>query len=165
MSTGKITIKAVWDHLEEIFLIPALAASVIIVFAQVIARYILNNSIPWSEELARYLFVWISWLGTAYAAKNKSHLRIQLLKEKLILELVVYAVWIVFAVFLAIRGFMILKTILTFSQKSPALGLPMQYVYAAVPVGCCLMVVRLLENLVKMIRDTENFFEIGGAAE
>lgn len=40
MSTGKITIKAVWDHLEEIFLIPALAASVIIVFAQVIARYI-----------------------------------------------------------------------------------------------------------------------------
>lgn len=148
-------IKYVWDHLEEFFLLPSLAFSVALIFVQVVMRYVFDNSLSWSEELARYLFVWQIWIGVSYAARNRSHLRITIVKDKLgpeaqkILELLITAVWVGFALFIAVKGFTLVMKVARYNQLSSALGLPMMYVHMAVPVGCALMVIRLIENTVK----------------
>ena len=148
-------VKYIWDHLEEIFLLPSLVFSVALIFVQVVMRYIFGNSLSWSEELARYLFVWQIWLGVSYAARNRTHLRITLVKDRLspdaqkILELVITAIWIGFGIFVAAKGITLVMKVARFNQLSSALQLPMMYVHLAVPVGCGLMVIRLIENTVK----------------
>ena len=148
-------VRYVWYHLEEIFLLPSLVFSVVLVFMQVIMRYVFGNSLSWSEELARYLFVWQIWLGVSYSARNMTHLRITLIKDRLsakaqkILELAITLIWISFGIFIAFKGCTLVMKVAKFNQLSPALQLPMMYVHMAVPVGCGLMVIRLIENTVR----------------
>jgi TRAP-type C4-dicarboxylate transport system permease small subunit len=148
-------LRYIWNHLEEIFLLPALVFSVALIFAQVVMRYIFGNSLSWSEELARYLFVWQVWLGVSYAARNRTHLRITILKDRLgpgaqkILELAVTAIWVGFGLFVVFKGTQLVMRVAMFNQVSAALQLPMMYIHMAVPVGCGLMVIRLLENAAK----------------
>ncbi|MDR3280165.1 MAG: TRAP transporter small permease [Synergistaceae bacterium] len=145
----------VWYHLEEIFLVPSLITSVTLIFVQVIMRYVIGSSLSWSEELARYLFVWQIWIGVSYSARNKSHLRITMLRDRfgprgrLAVELAVTAVWICFAIFIAARGFDLVAQVARYKQKSSALGMPMMYAHLAVPTGCVLMTARLVENTVR----------------
>ena len=148
-------LRTIWDHLEEIFLLPTLLFSVALIFVQVVMRYVFGNSLSWSEELARYLFVWQIWIGVSYSAKNRSHLRITMIKDRLSpsaqkkLELAVTVMWIAFAVFIAAKGFSLAAKVHRFNQRSSALRMPMTYAHLAVPVGCSLMVIRLIESTVK----------------
>jgi TRAP-type C4-dicarboxylate transport system permease small subunit len=148
-------IKAVWDHLEEIILVPTIIFSVLLVFTQVVLRYVFGNSLSWSEELARYLFIWQVWLGASYSAKKRSHLRITMVRDSLSpaaqkkLEVFVTLVCIAFAVYIAMNGFHLVARVNRFNQMSSALRMPMIYAHLAVPVGCSLMVIRLIENTVK----------------
>jgi len=148
-------IKYIWDHLEEFFLVPSIIFSVILVFCQVVMRYVFAHSLAWSEELARYLFVWQIWVGASYSAKNRSHLRITFIRDSLApstqrkVEFVVTVIWIAFAVIIAINGFTLAARVHSFNQLSSALRMPMMYAHLAVPVGCGLMVIRLIENTVK----------------
>ena len=145
----------IWDHLEEFFLLPSLVFNVVLVFSQVVTRYAFGNSLSWSEELARYLFVWQVWTGVSYSAKKRSHLRITFIRDRLTLsaqrklELIVTAIWIAFAVYIEVNGFSLAARVHGFDQRSSALRMPMVYAHLAVPAGCLLMVVRLLENTVK----------------
>lgn len=155
MKEGVTMIRYVWNHLEEIFLLPTLAFSVALIFMQVVMRYIFGSSLTWSEELGRYLFVWQIWMGASYAAHNKTHLRITIIKDRMlpstqkILELIVTAVWIGFGLFVVFQGVTLVEKMARFNQVSPAMQLPMKYVHMAVPVGCGLMVIRLLEHTIK----------------
>ena len=150
----KILIK-IWDHLEEIFLLPSLMFSVGLIFLQVIMRYVVGQSLTWSEELARYLYIWQTWIGVSYAAKNGTHLRITMVKDRLsaksqqVLELFVTLVWIGFAIFIIVQGMSAVETIARFGQKSSALQIPMQICYVAIPVGMVLMIIRLIERTIK----------------
>ncbi len=151
-------LKKIWDHLEEYFLIPTLTFSVLLIFAQVIMRYVFSNSLTWSEELARYLFLWQSWIGVSYGVKKNMHLRILIVPGKLkgkakdILEAVVNTVWFIFGAFMVIKGFELAMMIASRGQESAALGLPMQIAYLSVPVGCLLMDIRLIESTVLALR-------------
>jgi TRAP-type C4-dicarboxylate transport system permease small subunit len=148
-------LKTIWDHLEEIFLLPSLVFSVALIFVQVVMRYVFGHSLSWSEELARYLFIWQIWIGVSYAAKNKSHLRILMVKQRLgqraqdALEIAVTIVWIGFALFIAVKGFSLVMKMYQFGQKSAALRIPMIFPHLSVPVGCALMIARLVENTMK----------------
>lgn len=148
-------IKKVWNHLEEIFLIPSIIFSVVLILIQVVMRYVFGSSLAWSEELARYLFVWQVWVGASYSAKNKSHLRITFARDRLApparrkVELLVTVIWIAFAGFVAVNGFSLVARVNRFNQRSSALRMPMMYAHLAVPVGCSLMVIRLIENTLK----------------
>ena len=147
-------IKKIWEHLEEIFLLPSLMFTVVLIFIQVVMRYRFNNSLSWSEELARYIFIWQTWIGVSYATKNRTHLRITHFRDRLsekgkkIIEILVYIIWIGFAFFAAYKGYLLAIQIAGFGQRSPALGLPMEYAYMAIPCGCTLMTIRLIENIV-----------------
>jgi TRAP-type C4-dicarboxylate transport system permease small subunit len=142
--------KKIYDQLEENLLFFALVFSVFLIFVQVIMRYVFGRSLSWSEELARYLFIWYTWIGTSLAVRKRRHIRIEILtdflkeKAKLRLELLVLLVWAGFSAFLAFKGLQVGKFLYTSNQTSPALEIPMFFAYAAIPAGCSLMFLRLL---------------------
>ena len=145
----------IWNHLEELILVPTFMFSTALVFIQVIMRYVFHNSLSWSEELTRYIYIWQTWIGVAYAVQTGSHLRITLVRDKLsakgqeILEVIVRVIWVGFALFIAYQGVQAVNIIMTFGQKSSALRIPMQFCYMSIPVGMILMSIRLIERTVK----------------
>ncbi|MBQ1715624.1 MAG: TRAP transporter small permease [Firmicutes bacterium] len=147
----------VWDHFEEILLVPALAFSTILIFAQVCTRAF-GNSISWSEELVRYLYVWETWLGVSYATKRGSQLRITMIRDKLspkgqmAIEIFVTIVWLAFAAFVFYMGVRAIGQIAKFGQVSSALRVPLKYCYLSIPVGMAMMSIRLIESSIKRFR-------------
>ena len=137
------------DKLEEWFLVWTLAFSVLLVFAQVVMRYVFRNSLSWSEELTRYLFLWMSWVGASYAVRCRSHFRVTMFADMLkgrardAYELLILLIWLGFSVFLTYQGAKISLFLWHRGQLSAAMEIPMALAYASVPVGCALMTLRL----------------------
>lgn len=125
------------------------------VFIQVIFRYCLHKPIYWSEEVPRFMLIWLTFLGAGIAMRKQGHLSITILtnrlkdKTRLKVQLVALILSIVFLIVLAIGGINI--TLLTMPNRSAALGLPTGLVYLAVPVGAVLMVLHLLIQTVQTI--------------
>ena len=159
------------DNLEKMICTVTLALMSAIIVAQVFFRYVLNNSLSWSEELARYLFIWTIYIGISYGVKMDKHVAVDAVYSympkgvKKYYAMIAYTLFLLFAVAIVYYGVTVVGMQISSGQVSPAMGLPMQYVYAAVPVSCCLMVIRLLENLVKMVKAPDDFFVAGGTAE
>lgn len=152
-----MTPKKSWDHLEEYLLVPLLAFSATVIFIQVIMRYVFQNSLSWSEELVRFLYIWEIWLGVSYATKRCSQLRISIIVDHLpkkihwFIEAIVMVLWFAFGVFLIVVGFDMCARVAELGQHSTALRVPMQYVYLGIPVGALLMNIRLLEIFIPHI--------------
>jgi len=115
----------------------------VLVSYQVFARYVLNDTPPWSEELCRYLFVWVSFLGACVALRRTTHLGVDSLVARLpagAREVVGHAVTAVIAVF---AGIMVWKGLALVpemaSQRSPSMSISLQYVFAAIPVAGAIM--------------------------
>ncbi|MEA4988379.1 MAG: TRAP transporter small permease [Anaerovorax sp.] len=151
-------LKKLDDNLEEYFLVATISLSVIIIFLQVIMRYVFKASLPWSEEFARYLFLWQIWVGAAYAAKHSRHLRAEVLKSIVntkyhnYIELIALIIWLGFAIFLTVKGGQVVQMIGRMKQLSPAMRMPMVIPYLSVPIGSGLMVYRLIQNLMTLIK-------------
>lgn len=141
------------DNAEEYLLVASLAFNVALVFLQVVMRYVFHNSLSWSEELARYVFLWQTWLGASYAVKEHRHLRVEMLADllkgrpRLLFELFVLIIWFAFSLFLAYEGTKLTLFLAESGQRSAAMEIPMSWVYASVPVGCGLMALRLIVEM------------------
>ncbi len=143
----------IFDKLEEYLLVGSLAVLVFLVFLQVVMRYFFAMSLTWSEEIARFLFLWMVWLGAAYAAKRRAHLKIEAFTQKLSprnkkrIDLLSLVIWILFTIFLVWKGGQLTAHLIRRDQLSPVLGISMAWIYAAVPTGAGLMLFRLLFQL------------------
>ncbi len=146
------------ERFEEVILVAILAIMVALIFLQVCMRYVFQSSLSWSEELARYLFLWIIWLGAAYATKENSHISLDFItsrlprKGKIIASAMKYVIWVLFAIFLAYISWNLTIIIFERGQVSPALRIPMWYAYASIPCGITLMLFRMIENSIKTYR-------------
>lgn len=125
-----------------------MAVMVVVITLQVWYRFILNDPLDWSEELGRYIFVWISFLGSAAGVRYQVHLGIDILEKVVGPELFRYVVILIniviqiFLLFVIYWGFTLLAVVRF--QTSPSMLLPMTYPYAAVPVGAIFMLVNSL---------------------
>lgn len=151
-------LKKCWDHLEETLLIAAFMVTVPLLGAQVFSRYVLNSPLSWSEELARYIFVWQIWLGSSYCVQKGRHIRIDVFTHKLpekfrkIYDSAVYVVCIAFCGFLVYKGCSVVSMLSRLGQTSPALHLSMSVVYLSIPVCNVLMIARYVELLIKTFK-------------
>jgi TRAP-type transport system small permease protein len=120
----------------------------IIVLGGVFWRYALSDSQAWIEELARYLMVWGAFLGAPLAVRSGGHVALSFLNDLLPppaalgVRLLAKIIFATFLAFVAWQGVYLISD--TIDQLSPVLGVPMGYVYAAVPIGCALMLLQLL---------------------
>lgn len=127
------------------------AALIVTVFYQVLGRYLFNAPPSWSEELARFLQVWIALLASALCIQHGMHLGVDYLlhavppRGRAVLEAFVHVMVSGFLLLLLVQGDKILDVASV--QSSPAMGINMWYAYLAVPVGAALM---LLESVLKL---------------
>lgn len=141
------------EKLEEYFLVASLVVTVSLIFAQIVMRYLVGQSLYWSEELARYIFLWQIWIGTSFAVKHAAHIRVDFFRNLLPdtwknrLDFLVLAIWLAFVVFLAIESWTLISLLIQRHQLTPALRIPIAYAYLSVPVGCSLMILRLCQTL------------------
>lgn len=154
-------VKCIDDKLEEYFLVVTISFSVILIFAQIIMRYCFQQSLSWSEEMARYLFLWQIWIGASFAVKHSKHLRAEILKsiapkwtEKYI-ELIALFIWLGFSIFLFLKGVDVVRMVSRMNQLSPAMRMPMVIPYLSVPVGSGLMSLRLVQTIWGLLRQTK----------
>lgn len=144
------------DKIIEILCTLIMGYMVIDVCWMVIARFVLKNPSTTSEEVLRYLLVWTTMVGGAYAYGRRKHLSINMLTKKLpargqkILDILVQLVVILFCVIVMVMGDLRLVET-SFNQISSALHLPMPYVYASILVGGVLIIfyaiIFILEDL------------------
>lgn len=133
------------DKIIEVMCTAIMGYMVLAVCWQVITRFVLKNPSTVTEEILRYLLVWTTMVGGAYAYGRRKHLSINMLAKKLppraqkLLDILVQAVVIAFCVVVMIVGDLRLVET-TFNQISSALHLPMPYVYASILVGGVLII-------------------------
>ena len=119
-----------------------------VVLLQVLMRYLFATPNPWSEELSRFAFIWVSLLGASLAVEHRTHFGFDQVTKKLAprvrraVEGFAQAVVLGFALLLIATGIALMD--LTLGERSAALNLPVALVYAAAPVSGALMVVHLL---------------------
>lgn len=130
------------------------------VFSRILASAgILGSQSSWTEELARYLMVWVGLLGGSLAFATKAHLGLNYFVEKLhpgaqrILRIVALVVVLAFAVaVLIIGGWQLMERTLAMEQVAPALGILKGWVYLAVPLSGVFVVVFTLGQMVDALR-------------
>jgi len=146
----------------NILIIILFGVQVVVVFIQVIARFIFINPFSWSEEMARYIQVWMILLVSSICVRKNAHFAIDYLIYKLnfrykkILDIMVNLIVLFYIFIITTYGWRIVVTIFTFSQTSPAMLIPMYLIYLAIPVSGLLMFLEGLIRLLKLIRLKNN---------
>jgi TRAP-type C4-dicarboxylate transport system permease small subunit len=130
---------------------------VLAILLQVIARYVFNHALPWPEELGRFLFAWIVFLGTVSVIESDEMINVDILYRwiprngaavlRFLTSLVVFA----FLLVMLKGGYELM--VRQASQRSVGLDIPMGIVYFVIPFGTLLMALITLLRIVKMLRE------------
>lgn len=144
------------DHLEEVVMMMILAIMLAVLTAQIIFRKLLGNSLAWSEELCRYLFIWSGFLSLSYTihyhSAMKTDLFLNMFPKKLQKIIAVLTDIFLIALF-AILFSVAVQIVPTITQMGTAIPISRKYIFAAAAVGFGLTVIRLLQELVNDIRN------------
>lgn len=147
-----------YDRFEEIVSITLFAILVVVIFLQVVMRYVFNSSPSWAEELGKYVFVWLSWIGVSLGARYGEHIKITLLTQKLsfrsshICNIVSDVIVIAICAVTLHYGIIVCDMLLNVNIMNSALKINQAWGHAAVPVGCGLMILRSLQSMFDSIR-------------
>nr|WP_299385871.1 TRAP transporter small permease [Allomuricauda sp.] len=143
------------DKILSSTLVVIMSAMVLNVLWQVFTRFVVGDPSSFTDELARYLMIWAGILGAAYAAGKDMHVAIDVLPQKLneaaqrrlsILVKVLVALFALFA--MVIGGSRLVYITYVLDQLSPALQLPLAYVYLVIPIsGLLIMYYKLTDIL------------------
>ena len=128
----------------------------VVVFLQVVFRLI-SGSLPWSEELARYMMIFMVYLGASVGVKKKNHIAIEFVANQLpgkgrtVVDII--SALLMLAVFVVIIHFGMNVVRVTMMQKSPVLRVKMGYMYFSVVLGGILMCLQAVVNLISSVRN------------
>lgn len=146
------------ERIYRWFLILLCSVMFVVVGFNVFSRYVLNSSLGWADELARFVFIWVSFLGAVVAYQKNEHVgldfvinRIGSLKVRLLLRLIGELLVLLVLGCLVYYGWIVAMSA---TNVSPALYIPMWLVYIVVPLSGSLMV---LINLRKLKTHLRNF--------
>ena len=156
------------DHFLNLYetgsFVVLLSVMTIVIFFQVIFRYVLHASIPWSEELSRYCMIYTAFIGVGAGIKAGSHTgvdafvsfmpaklkKIFMFMEKF-LVLIISVVFFIFSLQLVIQLF-------ENGQKSATLFIPIAFAYISMPLGFLGGIIRSIQNLIKFINPNADVF-------
>ena len=139
------------DRLEEILISVLLGVATILVFAQVVARYVFNAGITWAPELVQHLFLWIVMIGASYGFKHGVHLGVDVLMKKLppapqrIMALFAVFISFCFSVYMAYLSFFYVREAYRMELITVDLQIPQWIPNIALPFGFTLISIRLVQ--------------------
>ncbi len=149
----KATPKSMVPSIEMIIASVSLVMMTGITAVQVFSRYVFQSSLDWSEELARYLFIWSVYVGCSYATMLDRHLEVTIIrtvfKGKFARPAAIVASLLTmsFCIFTAIIGTKFIIFLAETGQKTPALEVSAVWVYLCLPLGMGFMAFRTVERL------------------
>lgn len=130
------------DILLEWTVVMLLSVMLLSVLWGVLTRYIFADQSPWTDELARFMLIWVSILGAAYISGKNAHIAIDLLpaslsrKKKLVLEMITGVIISIFVFFIfLVGGLRYIYISFKLGQTSAALEIPMGFVYLVLPIA------------------------------
>jgi len=146
------------DNVCTVITVILLGAMTLVTLAQVVFR-IFFTAIIWSEEVTRYMLVWLTFIGAGCVHKRAKHIAITLLQKlfpdnirkslEILTQLLCIAVFIVAIYF----GFLYMN--LMGAQLSPSLRVPMRYMYAAIPVGGSILLLHSVSWIIQICTQKE----------
>lgn len=151
-------LKALDDYLEETILLILLVLMTCIMGIQIVSRYVFQNSLTWSEELVRYMFVWSAFLGVPFCIKHGLSIKVDQFRNLFPIPLQKALMYIdkiiIFVLFLVmfIYSCLVVKASYLSGQTSPAMQIPMWIVQLSVCVSSLLSMMRSIQNFVNLIR-------------
>ena len=148
------------DSVLEKVLVIIMSSMVINVLWQVFSRYILTNPSSFTDELARYLMIWVGVLGAAYVAGKGNHVAITYFSEKFspnnlkIVKVAINLIILGFAFFgMLVGGLRLVYITMVLEQLSPSLKIPLGIVYAVIPLSGILIIYYKILDLKNMRHD------------
>ncbi len=145
-----------FNKVAEYILVSVFFVMTVSVVWQVLSRYLFNISSSWTEELSRFSLMWLAMLGAAYITGKKEHIEIDLLFDHLSpvnarrLDLFIGVLIIFFALtVMVIGGGYLMYMTLYLEQKSPALQVPLGYVYSVLPLSGLLIIMYTIDQMKK----------------
>lgn len=147
------------NRILRFIVIIMLSVMSVVVFAQVLFR-IIHQSIPWSEELSKYLLIWSTFLGAAICIRRGSLVGLEFLKNSMseekqkILQTVLNLIVCAMLIFLISIGFWAVRRV--WFQITPVLKLSMGLMYAAIPVGAVFMLINQILVTIYLWKGEEN---------
>ena len=151
-------LKAIDDYLEETILLILLVLMTCIMGIQIVSRYVFQNSLTWSEELVRYMFVWSAFLGVPFCIKHGLSIKVDQFRnlfpvplQRILMYIDKIIIFLLFLV-LFIYSFKVVRATYLSGQTSPAMQLPMWTVQISVTVSSLLSMIRSIQNLLNLVR-------------
>ncbi len=150
-----------WNVFEEGLSAMLMISSTLILFVNVVLRYLFHNSTTWAEEVIRYSIIWVTFVGGSVCAKQGEHIGIELFttllppKANKALRVFANLIAAVFVAIFAVYAFKLTMQVIQLNQRSPAIYMPMWIVYSSMPLGGFLMAARFLELAYKTWKGSE----------
>ena len=144
------------NKLDDYFLNFSVALMGLVLFIQIVMRYVFNHPLIWSEELARYLFIWMAFIGIGYGIKYDLHIKMEAFlaifpqTAQQVVVIITEVVTIIFMGIILIPGLQF--AIHTGHVPSSAMGIPMYWVYSAFPVGMMLGMLRMTISVIRQCK-------------
>ena len=152
-------LKQIDDGFEKVFCAILFTAMVICIVWQLIMRWTGGN-LSWTEEAARYIFIWLSWIGMSEAVRQRKHIKVEFATAvargagKLFFDVVANIAFLIFCVVVfKLEWGQFYRVSFKFTQFSPAMQIPMGICYAGLCVGCILMFYRLIRDTVLLFKE------------
>ncbi|MFO7751540.1 MAG: TRAP transporter small permease [Desulfobacteraceae bacterium] len=152
----------VLDNIEGHLCKALLSFFVILLFVQVLMRTVFQSSLAWSEECSRFSFVWFAFLGASYAARLGAHNRVVFQFRffppavGIGFQIFADAIWIVFNSIMTVKSIETIQGMIRYPFNSPAMDVPMHYIYMLFPVTFTLMNIRIIQtNILKYVLKRE----------
>jgi len=146
------------DYLEKgtIMLICLLmAAMIVIVFSQVVARYVFSTTYPWMEEMSRFIMIWLAFTGAAVMLRKGGHIAVTVVRNLLpfrIRQLMFLVDRLLITISLAVLIYYGAIISLRYLPRTPVtMDFPMTYVYMVFPLTFTLMFFFLIEDIVRVV--------------
>lgn len=141
------TISDTLDKLSKFLMTVFLGAMTVVLFSQVVSRYIFNAGLAWSEELSRFLMIWMVFMGASVVAKERTQISVTALEEFIphikkiltIFQKIIVIIFMVLIIRIAMETLGIAKM-----QTSPNMGIAMHLVYFVIPLSAIFMIIHLV---------------------
>ena len=153
------TVRWLDEHLEEYMVVILTSIMTILLFLQVLFRFVLNLPLAWVEEISLYSMVWLCYFGCSLAIKKREHLKMEIItnflrpKAKKVFDLISLVLFFAFAVFVLYHVTLLTADILQRGQVTAVLEIPKWIPYAGVPVAFLLMLIRMIQDYVRTISE------------
>ena len=146
-------------NLERYMMLVCYVFCCAVIIQDVARRFIINYSAAWSQETAQYAFIYLGWIGAAYAVKERAHIRFDILLNRLPLRLhgLIYIAGEIATIAFAVIAFRYsmhtIAVLWQFGGTTPVLRVSKIWAEAAVPIGFALIVLRSLQALWRDVGD------------